>query len=88
LEEERKWEKNVIISLLSSSPPPPSLSSSSQPGMVVYTFSPSTWEGEAGVQEQPGLQSKFQDSQGYIEKPRVKKKSKPTNQTIKQTIKT
>jgi hypothetical protein len=56
--------------------------------MVVYTFSPSTWEGEAGVQEQPGLQSKFQDSQGYIEKPRVKKKSKPTNQTIKQTIKT
>jgi hypothetical protein len=33
---------------------------------VVHTFDPSTWEAKAG---QPGLQSEFQDSQGYTEKP-------------------
>jgi hypothetical protein len=40
------------------------------------TFSPRTWEAEGSlwVQDQPGLQSKFQDSQGYyIEKPCLEK---------------
>jgi hypothetical protein len=36
----------------------------------VHTFNPSTSEAEAGlVWGQPGLQSKFQDSHGYTEKP-------------------
>jgi hypothetical protein len=42
-------------------------------GVVMHTFSPITWEAEAGrslwVQSQPGLQSEFQNSQGYTEKP-------------------
>jgi hypothetical protein len=41
--------------------------------MVVHTFSPGTLEAEAHtsltVQGQPGLQSEFQDSQGYTERP-------------------
>jgi hypothetical protein len=41
-----------------------------KPGMVVHAFNPSTQEEEAGgFQGQPGLQSEFQDSQGYTEKP-------------------
>ena len=39
---------------------------------VVHACNPSTWEAEAGgllSSGQPGLQSEFQDSQGYIEKP-------------------
>jgi hypothetical protein len=36
------------------------------------------------VRGQPGLQSEFQDSQGYIEKPCLEKQ-KPTNQPTKQT---
>jgi hypothetical protein len=51
--------------------------------VVVHTFNPSTWEAEAGgflSSSQPGLQSEFQDSQGYTEKPRLKKqKQKQTN---------
>jgi hypothetical protein len=31
------------------------------------------------VRGQPGLQSEFQDSQGYTEKPCLKKKAKQTN---------
>jgi hypothetical protein len=48
--------------------------------VVVHTFNPSTW-----VQGQPGLQSEFQDRQGYTEKPCVKKpnQTKP-NQKQKQ----
>jgi hypothetical protein len=42
------------------------------------TFNPSTWEAEAG-----GLQSEFQDSQGYTEKPCLKKQT--NKQTNKQT---
>lgn len=42
------------------------------PGMVVYTFNPSTWEAEVGrslsIQGLPGPQSEFQGSQGYTEK--------------------
>jgi hypothetical protein len=37
--------------------------------VVVHSFDPITQEAEAGgSQGQPGLQSKFQDSQGYTEK--------------------
>jgi hypothetical protein len=41
--------------------------------VVAYAFDPSTWEAEAEaadfwVRGQPGLQSEFQDSQGYTEK--------------------
>jgi hypothetical protein len=38
--------------------------------VVVYTFNPSPREAEAG---QPGLQSEFQDSQDYTEKPCLEK---------------
>jgi hypothetical protein len=49
--------------------------------VVAHAFSPSTWEAEAEasgfqVQDQPGLQSEFQDSQGYTEKPCVENKNK------------
>jgi hypothetical protein len=48
--------------------------------MAVWAFSPSTQEAGAStslwVQGQPGLQGKFQDSQGYIEKLYLKKKKK------------
>jgi hypothetical protein len=42
--------------------------------VVAHTFNPSTWEAEAGrFLQQPGLQSEFQDSQGYTVKPCPKK---------------
>jgi hypothetical protein len=47
--------------------------------MVVHAFNPSTWEAEAGrllSSGQPGIQSEFQNSQGYTEKPCLKKKKK------------
>jgi hypothetical protein len=47
--------------------------------VVAHAFNPNTWETEAGefwVQGQPGLQSEFQDSQGYTEKLKKKKKKK------------
>jgi hypothetical protein len=53
-----------------------------EPGVVVHAFNPSTWEAEAGdfwVQGQPGLQSEFQDSQGYTEKPCLEKQKQKTN---------
>ena len=46
------------------------------PGMGVHAFNPSTWEAEAGVflsWGQSGLQSEFQDSQVYTEKPCLEK---------------
>jgi hypothetical protein len=53
--------------------------------VVAHTFNPSTWEAEAGgflsFQGQPGLQSEFQDSQGYTEKPCL---GKPKNKQNKQ----
>jgi hypothetical protein len=57
--------------------------------VVVHTFNSSTWAAESGgflssrPQGQPGLQSEFQDSQGYTEKPCLKQQ-----QQNKQTIKT
>jgi hypothetical protein len=48
--------------------------------VVAHTFNPSTWEAEAGkFPGQPGLQSEFQDSQGYTEKPCLKKPKTKTN---------
>ena len=45
--------------------------------VVAHSFNPSTWEAEASpslcIQGQPGLQSKFQDNQGYTEKPCLEK---------------
>lgn len=46
-------------------------------GTGAHTFNPSTWNAQAGVlwvQDQPGLQSESQDSQGYVQKLLSKKK--------------
>jgi hypothetical protein len=48
-------------------------------GVVAHAFNPSTWEAKAGgflSSSQPGLQSEFQDNQGYSEKPCLLKKKK------------
>jgi hypothetical protein len=37
--------------------------------VVAHAFNPSTWEADFWVQDQPGLQSEFQDSRVYTEKP-------------------
>jgi hypothetical protein len=50
--------------------------------MVAHAFNPSTREAEAGgflSSSQPGLQSEFQDSQGYTEKPCLEKKKTEKN---------
>jgi hypothetical protein len=57
-------------------------------GMVAHAFNLSTREAEAGKflsLGQPGLQSEFQDCQGYTEKPCLKKtkNQKPKKQTNK-----
>ena len=48
--------------------------------VVAHTFNPSTHEAEAGGslldRGRPGLQSEFQDSQSYTEKPCLEKKKK------------
>jgi hypothetical protein len=46
--------------------------------MVAHAFNPSTREAEAGrfLSSRPGLQSEFQDSQGYTEKPCLEKPKK------------
>jgi hypothetical protein len=52
----------------------------------VYAFNPSTWEAEAGgsqVRDHPGLQSEFQDSQGYTEKPCLEKTKQNNNNNKK-----
>jgi hypothetical protein len=50
--------------------------------VMAHAFNPSTWgvEGQADfwVQGQPGLQSEFQDSQGYTEKPCLEKTNRQT----------
>jgi hypothetical protein len=50
--------------------------------VVAHAFNPSTWEAESGG-FLPGLQSEFQDSQGYIEKPCLKNKNQQTNKKQK-----
>jgi hypothetical protein len=60
--------------------------------MVVHTFNPSTPETEAGrfLSSRPAwaIQSEFQDSQGYTEKPCLEKpkkqKQKQKNKTLSQ----
>ena len=62
------------------------------PGVVVLAFNPSTWEAEAGgfLSLKPPWSTKWvQDSQGYTEKPCLKKKkksrlTKPWGQVSKQ----
>ena len=53
--------------------------------LVAYAFSPSTQEAEADeplwVRGHPGLQSEFQDSQSYAEKPCLKKPKTNITQT-------
>jgi hypothetical protein len=46
--------------------------------VVVHAFNPSTWEAEAGGFLSSVLQSEFQDSQGYTEKPCLEKTKKKT----------
>ena len=53
---------------------------------MAHAFNPSTWETEAGrflSSRPPGLQSEFQDSQGYTEKTCLKK-TKQNKQTNKE----
>jgi hypothetical protein len=54
---------------------------------VAHAFNPNTWEAEVGrfLSSRPScLQSEFQDSQGYTEKPCLKKQNKQTNKQILQ----
>ena len=44
--------------------------------MVAHAFNPRQRQADFWVQGQPGLQSEFQDSQGYAEKPCLRKKKK------------
>jgi hypothetical protein len=53
--------------------------------VVVHTFNPSTREAEAGrfLEFEPGLQSEFQEGQGYTEKPCLEKQKNPkTNKKL------
>jgi hypothetical protein len=53
---------------------------------MVRAFNPSTWEAEAGRFLRPGqygLQSEFQDSQGYTEKPCLEKTKQQQQQKNK-----
>jgi hypothetical protein len=56
-------------------------------GVVVLAFNPSTQEAEAGrflsSRLAPGLQSEFQDSQSYIEKPCLEKPKIKNKKIIK-----
>ena len=55
----------------------------------MHTFNPSTWEAEAGgflSRGQPGLQNGFQDSQGYTEKPCLKKTKTNKKQNKKRVV--
>ena len=56
------------------------------PGVVAFNFNPSTQEAETrrSVSLRPaGLQSKFQDSQGYTEKLCLEKYQKPNQNSLK-----
>jgi hypothetical protein len=59
--------------------------------VVAHAFNPSTWEAEAGrfLSSRPaGLQSEFQDSHGFTEKPCLKKNHKITTTTTTTTTTT
>jgi hypothetical protein len=63
------------------------LQDSSSRVVVAHVFNPSTQEAEAGGflssrPGQPGLQSEFQDSQGYTEKPCLKRKQTNKQKTV------
>lgn len=51
--------------------------------VLMHTFNPCTWETEASGSHrgQPGLQSKFRDSQGYTQRDPVSKKQSKPKQT-------
>ena len=55
--------------------------------IVAHPFNPSTQEAEAGrflsVQSQPALQIEFQDSQGYTERPCLRKKNLKKGERLK-----
>jgi hypothetical protein len=56
-----------------------------KPGVVAHAFNPSTREAEAGgflSRGQSGLQSEFQDSQGYTEKPCLEKPKKEKKKKV------
>ena len=59
--------------------------------MVAHAFNPRIWEPEAGEflslrpGGQPGLQSEFQDSQGYTKKPCLEKPKTNKQTTAKLT---
>jgi hypothetical protein len=55
--------------------------------VVVHAFNPRTWEAEAGgflISGQPDLQSEFQDTQDYTEKPCLKKQKKKRKEERKE----
>jgi hypothetical protein len=56
--------------------------------MVAHAFNPSTWEAEAGrfLSLRPTWSTEFQDSQGYTEKPCLKKKKKKKEQITTMVI--
>jgi hypothetical protein len=61
-----------------------------QQGVVAHAFNPSTREAEAGgflSSGQTGLQSEFQDSQGYTEKPSQKNQKKKKKKKKKKNVK-
>jgi hypothetical protein len=55
--------------------------------MVAHAFNPSTWEAEAGgpLSSRPAWSAEFQDSQGYTEKPCLRKKQKQNPRRMKST---
>jgi hypothetical protein len=55
------------------------------PGVVAHTFNPSTWEAQAGgfLSSRPAWSTKWiPGSQGYTEKPCLKKQNKNNNKKI------
>jgi hypothetical protein len=57
--------------------------------MVVHAFNPSTWEAEAGgflSSGQPSLESEFQDSQGYTEKPCLEEKKNVMKKRLEKAV--
>jgi hypothetical protein len=53
--------------------------------VVAHIFNPSTWEAEEEISLSPSLQSEFQDSQGYTEKPCLEKAKDRAGEMAQQT---